>query len=630
MIKTNNWARLNQRYFEIAIERIRARLDAFTGQTSDIDQLDTALKSVRGEMEVPSAFEQVCESFNLSEFESELLLLCAAMEVIPRFGDQCGVCQQDPLLNFPTFGLALAVLPHPSWAAITPVAGLRKLKLIEIEGGYSMVRNRVRISERVLHFMLGLDYVDVDLGFITRCEQTQSETSATALKVRDITFAMVGKRSNPVEIIGVDAEETYIQACNSMGLQPFKVNASDLPNKVEEFCCLWSRESLLMSGALLIVDADSNPTIVQELCLRASFPLYLGSLEPLQIDRSHVVHLEPPSVIEVQENWEKSLNGKFDVDDEQLLMIAETFRMSPQLIRTVVDSLGPNELSSEQLWEACRKNTRQKLNQLALRVESHMRWDDLVLSADQKDVLLEIVSHVRNRNKVYSSWGFGERNIRGLGISALFAGPSGTGKTLSAEVIAGELGLDLYVIDLSQLVSKYIGETEKNLRKIFSAAEESGGVLVFDEADAVFGQRSEVRDSHDRFANMGVSYLLQLTESYRGLVILTTNMRQALDQAFMRRLRFVVNFQYPEYDQRLQLWSRAFPERVPTSDLDYDWLAKINLTGGQIRSVAVNAAFRAASSRDQIGMQHIASAIQSEFVKMDRPMSEHEMGASWS
>src|SRR6185437_7411183 len=202
------------------------------------------------------------------------------------------------------------------------------------------------------------------------------------------------------------------------------------------------------------------------------------------------------------------------------------------------------------------------------------------------------------------SWGFAARTTRGLGISALFAGPSGTGKTLAAEVLANDLQLDLYRIDLSQVVSKYIGETEKNLRAVFDAAETSGAVLLFDEADALFGKRSEVRDSHDRYANIEVSYLLQRMESYRGLAILTTNRRSSLDTAFLRRIRFVIPFPFPDAGLRERIWARIFPPETPTRDLDTAKLARLNVTGGNIRNIALNAAFLAADMDQPVAMIH--------------------------
>jgi SpoVK/Ycf46/Vps4 family AAA+-type ATPase len=250
----------------------------------------------------------------------------------------------------------------------------------------------------------------------------------------------------------------------------------------------------------------------------------------------------------------------------------------------------------------------------------------LVLPVPQCQMLQEIALQMRNRAKVYESWGFAGKSARGLGISALFAGASGTGKTMAAEVLANELAVDLYRIDLSQVVSKYIGETEKNLRRVFDAAEEGGAILLFDEADALFGKRSEVRDSHDRYANIEVSYLLQRMEAYRGLAILTTNMKNALDPAFLRRLRFIVQFPFPDATQRAEIWRRIFPHETPTEDLDLTKLARLNVAGGNIRNIALNAAFLAADAGEAVRMRHLLKAAGAEYTKLERPLTEAEIG----
>jgi SpoVK/Ycf46/Vps4 family AAA+-type ATPase len=231
---------------------------------------------------------------------------------------------------------------------------------------------------------------------------------------------------------------------------------------------------------------------------------------------------------------------------------------------------------------------------------------------------------VRQRARVYDEWGFGDRNARGLGVAVLFSGGSGTGKTLAAEVLAGDLALDLYRIDLSSVVSKYIGETEKNLRRVFDAAEESGAILLFDEADALFGKRSEVKDSHDRYANIEVSYLLQRMEAYRGLAILTTNLRSALDASFQRRLRFIVNFPFPDAVQREAIWLRSVPQATPTDALDFRKLARLNVTGGSIRNISLNAAFLAADEGAPLSMRHLHAAAHAESAKLERPLAETE------
>jgi len=269
------------------------------------------------------------------------------------------------------------------------------------------------------------------------------------------------------------------------------------------------------------------------------------------------------------------------------------------------------------------------LDAYAERVEPRASWSSLVLPADRLELLHEIAAHVRHRARVHDEWQWARRSARGLGVSALFCGPSGTGKTLAAEVLASELGLDLYQIDLARVVSKYIGETEKHLRRIFDVADATGAILLFDEADALFGKRSEVRDSHDRYANIEVSYLLQRMESYRGLSILTTNTRGALDNALYRRLRFVVSFPFPDALQRERLWRGVFPSATPVDGLDYAKLAAVHLSGGAIRNIALLAAFRAAARDDAVTMSDLASATQLELAKTEKTLAPSET-RDWS
>ena len=279
---------------------------------------------------------------------------------------------------------------------------------------------------------------------------------------------------------------------------------------------------------------------------------------------------------------------------------------------------------NERLWEACLNLTRPRLDSLAQRLDVKATWDNLVLPDEQMALMRQIAAQVRGRHKVYGEWGFSTRMNRGFGIAALFTGESGTGKTMAAEVIAGDLRLNLYRIDLSAVVSKYIGETEKNLRRLFDAAEQGGAILFFDEADALFGKRSEVKDSHDRYANIEINYLLQRMETFSGLAILATNMKTALDAAFMRRLRFVVNFQFPGVKERRMIWEKVLPPETPRETLDYDRLARLNITGGNIHSIALNAAFLACEKGRPVTMPLLFSAARTELRKLEKPVSEAE------
>jgi SpoVK/Ycf46/Vps4 family AAA+-type ATPase len=311
--------------------------------------------------------------------------------------------------------------------------------------------------------------------------------------------------------------------------------------------------------------------------------------------------------------------------------LVQQFNLDPEAIEAISALiLAENKAATPgdfagRLWQACRAQARQRLDALAQRIEPVADWTDLVLPEPQLQTLREIALQVRNRAQVYERWGFSSKGKRGLGISALFAGPSGTGKTMAAEVLANELQLDLHRIDLSQVVSKYIGETEKNLGRVFDAAQDGGAILLFDEADALFGKRSEVKDSHDRYANIEISYLLQRMEAYRGLAILTTNMKNALDAAFMRRLRFVVQFPFPDAAQRARIWRTIFPGQTPTQSLDPTKLARLNVTGGNIRNIALHAAFLAADADQPVRMEHLIQAARYEYSKLEKPLTDREI-----
>ncbi|MGB3612478.1 MAG: ATP-binding protein [Elainellaceae cyanobacterium] len=272
----------------------------------------------------------------------------------------------------------------------------------------------------------------------------------------------------------------------------------------------------------------------------------------------------------------------------------------------------------------CQVETRPRFASLAQRLDSRATWADIVLPDEETALLHQIADQVRHRNKVYEDWGFHRRMNRGLGISALFVGESGTGKTMAAEVIANDLRLDLYRIDLSAVVSKYIGETEKNLRRLFDEADNGGAILFFDEADALFGKRSEIKDSHDRYANIEINYLLQRVEAYRGLAILATNLKNAIDTSFLRRLRFIVSFPFPSATERRAIWQKAFPPETPQADLDFKRLARFNLTGGNIHNIVINAAFLAAQDDTPVTMPQVLAATRNEFRKLNRPINDDD------
>lgn len=284
-------------------------------------------------------------------------------------------------------------------------------------------------------------------------------------------------------------------------------------------------------------------------------------------------------------------------------------------------------ITTRDLLAAARAHSSPRLGSMARKIAPRFGWEDIVLPVDQRQILQELVATVRHRPTVLDEWGVADKLASSRGITVLFTGPPGTGKTMAAEIMSGELGLDLYKIDLSGIISKYIGETEKNLERIFEEAASSNAILFFDEADALFGKRSEVRDSHDRYANIEISYLLQRMEAYDGVTILATNLRANLDEAFTRRLQFAVDFPFPEEDDRLRIWQALFPTTVPCdAQLDFSLLARrFKLAGGNIRNVIVNAAYLAAADGGKVTMEHLLHGTRRELQKMGRLLNEEDL-----
>ncbi|WP_143046976.1 ATP-binding protein [Amycolatopsis xylanica] len=309
--------------------------------------------------------------------------------------------------------------------------------------------------------------------------------------------------------------------------------------------------------------------------------------------------------------------------------LAGRFRFGPGQVAEAVATAGSR--TWDELFAAARAQTRHHLAGLATKVEPRAGWDELVLPDDSVTQLREMCQRVTLGGRVWRDWGFDRRFANAGATTALFAGPPGTGKTMAAEVIAGELGLDLFKIDLSAVISKYIGETEKNLDRVFAAAADADAILLFDEADALFGKRSEVRDAHDRYANIETAYLLQRMEQYDGIAILTTNLRRHLDDAFTRRLQFIVEFPFPDEVRRSAIWRVCLPAEVPTSELDFERLGRdFQLAGGNIKNCVLHAAFLAAAGETALGMDQMLDAIRREYRKMGRILPEPGGGAACS
>jgi len=289
-------------------------------------------------------------------------------------------------------------------------------------------------------------------------------------------------------------------------------------------------------------------------------------------------------------------------------------------------------ITEEDIVEGCRIVSGERLSKLTRKVETGFAWDDLVLPQDKIDQLKEACIQHRYNAEIFDEWGFSEKIPHGRGQNILFSGVSGTGKTMAVSIIARELKLDLYKINLSSIVSKYIGETEKNLERVFNAAASSNAILLFDEADAIFGKRTEVKDAHDRYANIEVSYLLQKMEEYEGTTILTSNLKHNIDEAFTRRMSAIINFPFPEPPERLRIWRGIFPAKAPIqSDIDYEFLAeKLKVAGGNIKNIALASAFMAISEKQSVGMIHLVKAARREFQKMGKVFVERDFEPYYS
>ena len=653
-----NWTELNQRHLTAALAEVRACLERHAEGASQSGNHPTAENGTTHSSSMDAdpaeplpAMEMLVHIFGLSSFERATLVLCAGIELDSSFAGLCAAAQGNPARAYPTFSLALAALPQPHWSALSPAAPLRRRRLIEVanQPGVPLTTSPLRIDERILHFLTGLQHLDERLaGLLHPVPPADELAPSHAALARTIasTWRRSGLPFPAFHLCGADEiskRAVAAAACAEIGLQLYALAADHIPNdalEVEGLMRLWERESVLSASALYIdteaVDANDARGVahVGRLLERLQGPVILSTTDRWRPLRRGLKQLDvvKPTAKEQLRTWQELLGDATVQLNGRVPQLAAQFNLHLPAIRSAVeqamDSGEQGEVLAQALWDAGRAQARARLDDLAQRIEPVARWDDLVLPSNEKAILREISSHVRHRSTVYESWGFAAVSHRGLGISALFAGSSGTGKTMAAEVLANTLHLDLYRIDLSSVVSKYIGETEKNLRRVFDAAEDGGAILFFDEADALFGKRTEVKDSHDRYANIEINYLLQRMECYRGLAVLATNMRSGMDAAFLRRLRFVTNFPFPEFAQRAEIWERVFPQGTPVEGLNIPLLARLSIAGGNIRNIAVNAAFRAAEDGSAVRMTHLAHAARSEFLKMDKPVPETEI-AEW-
>jgi len=626
---------------------------------SDCPSASVAFPSVRAWLRGEAAkdpprsrADMLAERFGLDAFARNVLLLGAYAALEPEASELISALHGDLQRNQPTVGLAVAALPGAHWSAFAPSAPLRGDGLIDLDRQGNVIGASFSLVDSVLFYLLGEEMLCEELAACARQPVATANPAPARAKLGEMIAArMAAGRGEVLQLCSGDSvgkEQAAALACHKLRRRLFAVNALTIAGGTADIArCArnWRRELKLQNGCLLVEAATLEDT--RSLALFAELlrlPFLLSVSEVVQLGALNSLRLEMPRS-QPEEHapiWREALGPLAARMNGSVELLSNFFSIAPEAVATIASDLrhaaktheaaskrkaAPKPPDFEALaWSACRQFARPRMDDLARRITSEADWDDLILPEAQKDVLRAIAAQVRQRAMVYGQWGWEKRSGgRGLGVSALFAGPSGAGKTMAGEVLGAELKLDVYRVDLSSIVSKWLGDTEKNLRRVFDAADEGSVILQFDEADALFGKRSEVKDSHDRNANIEVSYLLQRFEEYRGLTILTTNLRSNIDPAFLRRIRFILDFTFPAPHERRSIWERVLPDKTPREGLDFARLAQLNLTGGSIRNVAMTAAFFAADVGEPVTMRSILSAARLEYEKTNRVLTETEI-----
>jgi len=614
--------------------------------------------------------------FGLTDFDTDVLLLCLAPELDRRYERLYGYLQDDVTKRSPTVGLALDVLcplghdPLLTRARYLADAPLLRHGLIRVLAGddVPLLARPLKVDERIVTYLLGLDAIDQRL--LDRVHWASERFSVEALPLApDIRKALgnlmapllgQGELTQLLPVLvfqgpaGAGKRAAAAAVSEAMGLRLLEVDVQRLaicPLDPQRAIRLVFREARLRDAAVYWDNFDGLLATEDSDAWRAAFAdalpefdglCFLGGSTVWEVAyrlpgiTPVLVEFPAPSFTERRELWRRHLDDQgADVSEPVLSLLADKFRLTGPQIRAAVATAsglaltrGSDAVSPDDLHAACRLQSNQKLAALSHKLQPRYDWEDIVLPKDQLAQLRELCNYLKYRHVVYGDWGFDRKLSLGKGLNVLFSGPSGTGKTMAAEIIANELRLDLYKIDLSLVVSKYIGETEKNLDRIFHEAETSNAILFFDEADALFGKRSEVRDSHDRYANIEIAYLLQKMEEYEGVVILATNLRKNLDEAFQRRMHFSVDFPFPEEEHRRRIWGKVFPPAAPlTEDADLDFMARsFRITGGNIKNIALASAFLAAADGRVIDIEHLVRATKREYQKMGKLVVETDFG----
>jgi hypothetical protein len=651
-----------------------------SGESDELRRLGRDVRAYEAQIEarvrrsveagVHLGLRDLAELFGLSRFESRALVICLAPELDRKYDRLYAYLQDDLTRKRPSVDLVLDLLcddaaqRRAGGGMLSGHGTLVRADILQTIGdpaspsGSSGLAQFLRLDPRMLGFVLGRSQVDSRLLHLVRVYGPAApngrllvdgaiEAGVARLLERAVVSPAPDRRRPIVYLHGPDGvgrRELALHACARLGCPLIALDVKALLREGADFeplLRLTFREGLLLRGAIYLQDGqallghdgDAQLGILDRVAAEYGWLVFMAGEQAwtpsgvFRDARFHSIELPMPDVGLRKAAWVNSL-APHSAPESWATELAGQFRLTPRQIEDAVTSAAleaaaretPAPVGLADLYRASRRQSHHRLGDLAVKMDPRAAWDDLILPADQVDQLREICSQVRHHGEVFGEWGFGRRITRSRGLSVLFSGPPGTGKTLAAEVVAGELQRDLYKVDLSGVVSKYVGETEKNLGRIFQAAESSNSILFFDEADALFGKRTEVSDAHDRYANIETSYLLQRMEAYEGIVVLATNLRENMDDAFTRRIRFIVEFPFPDHASRRGIWVRHFPDEAPLSaDVDLEYLAReLKVTGGSIRNIVLNAAFLAAGNGRVIDMEHLLRATRREFEKMGK------------
>jgi AAA+ superfamily predicted ATPase len=576
--------------------------------TRDLDaEFSSAWASFEAELVTPAAFTMLVARAQLSVDEAAVLAVAVAAEMDERLQHLLVYVHGDPARSRVELGDLgdLFDAEHPGVACLGSDEGPRRAAFVSLSTDAPWSRQAVVVQPSLLWALQGDSAPDPDLPI-------GATVFPVDLAERDGDGAEI-ERHRSVLIVGDDAVRRRQAAARHVAAE--RLIVTDVPVDDVAWSAVVREASLIGAGIALNTNEALTPTGRRWIERTTHLSWALSSVRPLPLD-------------ELPDRGWSEVEASTDVptDEEWAAELGVGVERSHQLSSQQLELVGrAHRVRKGDVDAAVRRLVSGKLDGLARRIVPNRTWDDMVIGPERLGQLQDVVRRYRHSRLVYDDWAFQATPSRGL--VALFSGPSGTGKTMAAEVIAGDLGLDLFKLELSAVVSKYIGETEKNLDQLFTAASTGNLVLFFDEADSMFGKRSEVRDARDRYANIEVSYLLQRLESYDGMVIMATNFEKNIDDAFLRRIHSRVDFVVPEAVERQSLWELQFPPQAPVDQIDFPLLAqRFELAGGSIRNVAVHAAFLAASAATPITMTCIVRALGREYRKLGRLVKPDDFG----